>query len=104
MMSDEQRQAENRNGADRKKQSRSEESDTARQIRLRGMRDSIKQRRVLQKQVTCDALSIVEADEYSVGDMDRRCKHRGAMFFEGEWVKGNPEGVYNFCCLKGRLS
>lgn len=36
--------------------------------------------------------------------MLRACKHCGALFFEGEWVKGNPENVFNFCCLKGRLA
>lgn len=55
------------------------------------------------KGLTFDALNIIEAEEFTVGDMDDNCIHCGAQYFEGEFVKDNPEGVYNSCCLKGRL-
>lgn len=67
------------------------------------MRIHASQTRMHSKGVTYDALQTIEAEEFSVGDMNVECMNCGAEFFQDEWVKGNPEGVFNTCCLKGKL-
>lgn len=100
-LSDSQNNVQRKKNAVRMKTVRSSETEDQHQSRLQAMRNNARQRYAQQKEITWDALNIIEAEEFSVGDMDDACANCGALFYEGEWVPGNPDGVYNSCCLKG---
>lgn len=100
-MAPEKKSATKRKDADHKRVARAAETNGTRERRLNQMHDYDARRR--SKQLTFDALNVVEADEFTVNDMNKRCRYCGALFFEGEWVKNNAPDVFNACCLKGRL-
>lgn len=99
-MTREKRLAEQRN---RTTNNRQKENEQQRLNRLATERQRSQQARHSKKQVNNDAVTVIEAEEFSIGEMTEKCEKCGAYFFEGERVEGNATGMFNFCCMKGQM-